>query len=153
MIALVVSLAAIGAVALLVVLKGPDPRANLRRIPRFLMFAAVGVLGVQAAFLIWLAAVGLSQYGSSALEVAILLFPFAPTAILGLLAWRRPYEGGGALVLVGLSNAILSGTDPGDAPVAGLLFISCPPLAAGALFICAAVGARVGGARRTKATE
>ena len=90
------------------------------------MIAGLVPLGLQVAILLLF---GLGEMASGDLSGAGHLLPAAATGLLGLLAWRRPLEGGSALLGVGLVSAA------GFSAPSALLIMAAPQVVSGALFL------------------
>jgi hypothetical protein len=129
----IISVVAIAIVGFILLRKGRDQRVRNHPTARWLMIAGLIPLGLQVAVLLLF---GLGEMMSGDLSGAGHLLPVVTTLVLALLAWRRPVEGGVALVLVG----ILSGVTVRGAPAFWILVF--PAVVSGVLFLIAAQVAR-----------
>jgi hypothetical protein len=126
-----VSIIVVGFVALR---SGGDARLKGLRWVRGAMIAALIPLGLQVLVL---AMFGFGEMASGDLSGAGHLLPLAATLLLAFLAWKRPIEGGVALVLVGLATV----AQFHDATARMIMAI--PQLLGGGLFLVAGLGAWV----------
>ena len=132
-IGLLANLLAIAVMGVLVLRRGRERRARRPRAPRWLTIAGLVPLGLQVAILLLF---GVGEMASGDLSGAGHLLPAAAAALLGLLAWQRPLEGGGALLVVGLVTAAgFSETTP-------LLILAAPQIVSGGLFLAGGLLAR-----------
>ena len=129
----IIGVFAIVIVGFILLRKGRDQRVRNHLTARWLMVAGFILLGLQVGvFLLF----GFGEMASGDFSGAGHLLPAVSTLLLALLAWRRPLEGGVALVLLGiLSRVGVSGTP-------ALLILVAPPLVSGLLFLFAGWVAR-----------
>lgn len=141
------NIVAIAAVGFLVLRRGRDQRAGGIRSAHWLRIAGLIPLGLQV--LIYLV-FGIGEMTSGDLGGAGHLLQVAVTALLGMLAWMRPLEGGialfvcGALSVIGLIVALVpSGPLPEGAVLSPALMITAvPQIVSGVLFFIARLLAR-----------
>jgi hypothetical protein len=130
---LLANLLAIAGLGLLVFGRGRDRRVQRTRALRWLSIAGLVPLGLQVAVLLLF---GVGEMASGDLSGAGHLLPAAAAGLLGWLAWRRPLEGGGALLVVGLVSAAgFSETTP-------VLILAAPQMVSGGLFLAGGLLAR-----------
>jgi hypothetical protein len=92
------------------------------------MIAGLILLGLQVGvFLLF----GIGEMASGDLSGAGHLLPAVATVVLAVLAWRRPVEGGVALVLIGVLARV------GVSDITALLILAAPPIVSGLLFLLA----------------
>ena len=128
-----VSVLAIAILGFILLRKGRDQRVQDHPWARWLMVAALIPLGLQVAIYLFF---GFGEMASGDLSGAGHLLPVVTTVLLALLAWRRPVEGGVALVLMGiLSRVTVSG-------IPALFIVVIPPVISGLLFLLAGWVAR-----------
>ena len=139
MIGMFISMAAVAVLAVILWRRGPDRRLSQPSVGRWLGVAALVLLGAQVAFYLFFA---FGEMFSGDLSGAGHLAPAAATALLAWLAWRRPLEGGIALLVSGLGVALAVRGG------AALLIMAAPFLVAGVLLL---IGARLA-ARQSKAS-
>jgi hypothetical protein len=133
MVAAIVSIIAILAVGLVLVLRGPATYVGQSRTARWLAVVALVPLGLQVAvYLVF----GIGEMASGDWSGAGHLVPAIATGVLGFLCWKRPLEGGVALLLVGVITLLL--TSGG----AAILIVAAPMLLSGALFLASGLVAR-----------
>jgi len=123
---------------------GGERRVKGIRWVRGLMIVALIPLGLQA---IVLALFGFGEMASGDLSGAGHLVPLAATLSLAFLAWRRPIEGGVALLIVGLATV----AEFYDATARTIM--AAPQLLSGGLFLGAGLGAWVISRRRQDRTN
>lgn len=133
MVAALVSIVAILALGLLLVLRGPATYVGKSRTARRLAIAALVPLGLQVAvYLIF----GIGEMASGDWSGAGHLVPAIATGVLGFLCWKRPLEGGVVLLVVGvIILVVVSGG-------AAMLIMAAPMLLSGALFLASGLVAR-----------
>jgi hypothetical protein len=132
-IALLANLLAIAVMGVLVLRQGRDRTVGSVPLARWLVIAGLVPLGLQVAILLLF---GVGEMASGDLSGAGHLLPAAATGLLGLLAWRRPLEGGVALLVVGLLSAA------GFSDPTALLILAAPQIVSGGLFLAGGVLAR-----------
>jgi len=130
---ILVSLIPIAVVGFIVLRSGRDTRVEGIAWVRGTMIAALIPLGLQAVVL---ALFGLGEMLSGDLSGAGHLLSLVATVLTAFLAWRRPLEGGIALVVMGLVAAA------GYRDLTAIAIMSAPQLVSGLLFLTAGVGAR-----------
>jgi len=128
-----VSLISIAVVGIIVLRSGRDTRVEGIAWVRGTMIAALIPLGLQAAVL---ALFGLGEILAGDLSGAGHLISLLTTLLAAFLAWKRPLEGGIALVVMGLTAAA------GYRDITSIGIMSAPQLVSGLLFLTAGVGAR-----------
>jgi len=137
MVFLLVNIVASAIVGFLVLRYGRDPRAGSLRRAHWLRIGGLIPLGFQVAiFLLF----GVGEMASGDLSGAGHLLQVAVVAPLGMLAWMRPFEGGIALLMVGIVIAVTY-------LAYGLMFpaiaiLAFPQLVSGVLFFIAGVDSR-----------
>jgi hypothetical protein len=136
------NLVAIVVVGLIVLLRGRDRRVGAVSSARWLRLAAVVPLLLQLGFFLMFA---IGEMTSGDLSGAGHLVQAAVVALLGILAWMRPLEGGAALIVVAALMIIgyKTGLDP-SRPVASVLspmitILAAPQLISGVLFFIAGI--------------
>ena len=143
MILFVVNIVTFAAVAFLIWLRGSDKRVEHVRTARLLRIAALVPLGLQAAIFL---AFGFGEMAGGDLSGAAHLLEVAGTALLGVLAWKRPLEAGAALFAGGVLFAagLLASMPAGQGAVISpaMLILGVPELLSGALFFTAGLLAR-----------
>ena len=128
MTSILVNALAIVIVGFVLVRQGRDQRAREHPTARRLMIAALIPLGLQVGIYLLF---GLGEMASGDVSGAGHLLPAVGTLALALLSWRRPIEGGAALLVVG----IVSRADVSDATA--LLIMGAPQIVSGLLFLLA----------------
>jgi len=128
MTSILVNALAIVIVGFVLVRQGRDQRAREHPTARRLMIAALIPLGLQVGIYLLF---GLGEMASGDVSGAGHLLPAVGTLALALLSWRRPIEGGAALLVVG----IVSRADVSDATA--LLIMAAPQIVSGLLFLLA----------------
>jgi hypothetical protein len=123
------SILAILIVAFILFSWGADPRGS-----RGWKIAALVPLGLQVAILLLF---GIGEMASGDLSGAGHLLQVAVVVLIGLLAWKRPLEGGIALLLTG-AIALAQFRDA----TAAILILAAPQIVSGALFLIGAFIAR-----------
>ena len=147
MILILANIVAIAAVGFLVLRRGRDQRAGRIRSVHWLRIAGLIPLGLQV--LIYLV-FGIGEMASGELGGAMHLLAGIVIALLGMLAWMRPLEGGIALLLCGALVAIgfiivlvASGPRPEGAVISPSAVITAvPQIVSGVLFLIAGLLAR-----------
>jgi hypothetical protein len=131
------NIVAIAAVGFLVLRRGRDARAGSIRPAHWIRIAGLTPLGLQIAiFLLF----GVGEMAAGDLSGAGHLLQVAVTALLGILAWMRPLEGGVALFIVGMVTSI---PFPESAVMSsGIMIMAAPQVVSGALFFIAGMLAR-----------
>ena len=132
MILFLADIVAIAAVGLLVWRRGRDRRVGSVRSAQWLRIAGLVPLGLQVAFLLLF---GIGEMASGHLSGAGHLLPAAASALLALLAWMRPLEGGVALIIAGVVTAIPVISSGVISPA--LFIMAAPQVVSGALFLAA----------------
>ena len=138
------SLIPLAILAVVVWRHGRDPQAGATPSARRLRLAGLIPLAAQlAVYLLF----GFGEMLSGDLSGAAHLLPAAVTVLFGVLAWRRPLEGGIALLASAALSAIPFMISAADDPepgmlLPGLLIIVAPQLLAGALFLAAGLLSR-----------
>jgi hypothetical protein len=123
------SILAILIVAIIFLRWGADARAS-----RGWKIAALVPLGLQVAILLLF---GIGEMASGDLSGAGHLLQVAVVVLIGLLAWKRPLEGGIALLLTG-AIALAQFRDA----TAAILILAAPQIVSGSLFLIGAFIAR-----------
>ena len=130
-------IAAIAAMGILVWRRGRDRRVGSIRSAHWLRIAGLIPLGWQVAiFLLF----GIGEMASGDLSGAGHLLPLAATALLGILAWMRPLEGGGALFIAGVVTSIPLAQATVISPAT--IIMAAPQIVSGALFFVAGMLSR-----------
>jgi len=147
MILFVADIVAIAAVGFLVLRRGRDQRAGSIRSAHWLRIAGLIPLGLQVAvFLLF----GIGEMASGDLSGAGHLLQVAVTALLGILTWMRPLEGGiaffggGTLFIVSfIIGVVTSSTFPEYTAISpAIMIMAAPQIVSGALFFIAGMLAR-----------
>ena len=125
---LVVNILAVVVVGFTALRRGRDRRVDGLGFVRGLMIAGLVPLGLQA---IILTLFGFGEMASGDLSGAGHLVSLAATVLLAFLAWKRPIEGGVALVIVGIASA------PQYRDAIASIIMVAPQLVSGALFLVA----------------
>ena len=113
--------------------RGRDQKVRQSRTARWLLVAALIPLGLQVAiFLLF----GIGEIASGDLSGVGHLLPVVSAALLGLLSWQRPQEGGVALFLVGVV------TTAGLSDTTATLIMAAPQIVSGLLFLIGGMIAR-----------
>jgi hypothetical protein len=141
------NIVAIAAVGFLVLRRGRDQRVGSIRSAHWLRIAGLIPLGLQV--LIYLV-FGIGETAAGELGGAMHLLEAIVVALLGMLAWMRPLEGGIALFVCGALSAIgfivvlvASGPLPEDAVISPTVIITAvPQIVSGVLFFIAGMLAR-----------
>jgi hypothetical protein len=143
MIVFLANIAAIAAVGFFVLCRGRDQHAGSIRSAHWLRIAGLIPLGLQVAiFLLF----GVGEMAAGDLSGAGHLLQVAVAALLGILAWMRPLEGGVALFggatlfLVGMVTSISFPESAVMSPA--IVIIAAPQVVSGALFFIAGMLAR-----------
>ena len=131
-IAILLTIVSVVVVGFIVLRFGGDRRLKGIGWVEGLMIAGLIPLGLQVLVL---ALFGFGEMASGDLSGAGHLVPLAATVLLAFLAWKRPIEGGVALVMVGLATA----AEFYDATAR--LIMAAPQLLGGGLFLVAGLGA------------
>ena len=147
MILVIANIVAIAAMGFLVWRRGRDRRAGSIRPARWLRIAGLIPLGLQVAFFLLF---GIGEMAGGELGGAGHLVQAAVIALLGLLAWLRPIEGGAALVGIAvlftvtfIAGVAASSAVPEPTAISpGLLILAAPQLISGVLFFIAGMLAR-----------
>ena len=137
----IISIVVVGVVA---VLRGRDQRVAALQITSDLLRVPIGKIGwVRGLLIVGLIPLGLQAFMNllmGALEIAsgdlsgaAHLVPFAATVLQAVLAWKRPIEGGIALLIVGIANSALHPR--------GAVFLAAPQIVCGGLFLVGAIAA------------
>ena len=135
MTSILVNVLAIAFVGFVLLRKGRDRRVRNQPTVRRLMIAGLIPLGLQVAiFLLF----GLGEMASGDLSGAGHLLPVVATLVLALLSWKRPFEGGAALLVVG----VVTRADVSDATA--MLIMVAPQIVSGLLFLLAGWTAKGG---------
>ena len=142
MILILANIVASAAVGFLVLRRGRDQRAGRIRSVHWLRIAGLIPLGLQV--LIYLV-FGIGEMASGELGGAMHLLEAIIIALLGMLAWMRPLEGGIALFVCGALSAVgfivalvASGPLPEDAVIGPSVIITAvPQIVSGVLFFTA----------------
>ena len=122
--------------------RGRDQRAGSIRSAHWLRIVGLIPLGLQVAiFLLF----GIGEMASGDLSGAGHLLQVAVTALLGILAWMRPLEGGAAifglaaLFIVGFIVAVVTSIPlPESTAISpGIMIMAAPQIVSGALFFIA----------------
>ena len=133
MISLFVSILAIAVLGFLVFRRGADQRVKGIGGSRWLLVAALIPLALQvAAFLLF----GIGEMASGDLSGAGHLLPAVSSVILAFLAWKRPLEGGAALLIAGVVSLA------GLREAAAILILAAPQIISGPLFLAGGMIAR-----------
>jgi hypothetical protein len=147
MILFLANIVAIAAVGFLVLRRGRDRRAGSIRSARWLRIAGLIPLGLQVViFLLF----GIGEMASGDLGGAGHLSQVAVTALLGILAWMRPLEGGtalfggAALFTVGFIVGVVTSIPLPESTVISpaIMIMAAPQIVSGALFFIAGMLAR-----------
>ena len=142
MILFLANIVAIAAVGFLVLRRGRDQRAGSIRSAHWLRIAGLIPLGLQVAiFLLF----GMGEMASGDLSGAGHLLQVAVTALLGILAWMRPLEGGaalfggGALFMVGFIVSVVTSIALPESTVISpaIMIMAAPQIVSGVLFFIA----------------
>lgn len=119
--------------------RGRDPHAGATPSTQWLRIAGLVPLALQTAFYLFF---GFGEMLSGDLSGAAHLLPAVVVVLFAFLAWRRPLEGGIALLAAALLFVIpllpgaVAGSEEGMGSPA-LLLVAAPQLLAGALFLAA----------------
>ena len=135
------SIVVIAAVGFLVLRRGRDRRVGSIRSAHWLRIAGLFPLGLQVAvFLLF----GIGEMASGELGGAGHLLQVAVTALLGILAWLKPLEGGAALFMLGFIFSMVTAMSvPEDAVMApAIMILAAPQIVSGTLFFIAGMVAR-----------
>jgi hypothetical protein len=138
---------AVVVVGFLMLRRGRDPRAGCTRSARWLRVAGLIPLALQIGIYLLF---GIGEMASGDLSGAGHLLPAAVAALLAVLAWLRPLQGGIALLaaaalyaIVFAGGAFASGPPPpGAAFSPALLITTVPQLLSGILFTIAGMLSR-----------
>ncbi len=138
------SLLPLAILAVVVWRRGRDPHAGAAPPARWLRLAGLIPLAVQLAIYLLF---GFGEMLSGDLSGAAHLLPGAATVLFGVLAWRRPLDGGIALLASAALSAIPLIRNALVSPEEGLLspamlIIVAPQLLAGALFFASGLLSR-----------
>jgi len=147
MILFLANIVAIAAVGFLVLRRGRDQRAGRSRSAHWLRIAGLIPLGLQVAiFLLF----GIGEMASGELGGAGHLLQVAVTALLGILAWMRPIEGGAALfggaaffIVSFIVSMVTSIPLPESSVISpAIMIMAAPQIVSGVLFFFAGMLAR-----------
>jgi len=147
MIRFLANIVAIATMGLLVLRRGRDQRAGSIRPAHWLRLAGLIPLGLQVAiFLLF----GIGEMASGDLSGAGHLLQVAVTALLGMLAWMRPLEGGAALfgvaalfIVNSIVGVVTSMPLPESTAISpAIMIMAAPQIVSGALFFIAGMLAR-----------
>lgn len=133
---LAINLAALAALAWEVRRRGPDDRGAADRLGMLLKMAAMLLLSMQAGVM---AMFGFGEILGGDPSGAGHLVTLAFVAAMALLAWRRPLEGGVALLVIAAANTVLF-----HAPVAFGIMVAPHGLAGAGLLLAGWRGRRGG---------
>ena len=123
-----VNIIAIVVVGVVAVLRGRDQRVGRIGWVRGLLIVGLIPLGLQAVIFLLL---GAAEIASGDLSGAGHLVSLAATVLLAVLAWKRPIEGGIALLIVGIAiSAQLSD-----------MIMAAPQIVSGGLFLVGGIAA------------
>jgi hypothetical protein len=125
-------LAVIVALGIVVWRRGRDRRVESSRPARWLRIAGLIPPGLLVAFFLFF---GIGEMASGDLSGAGHLLPAAAVALLAVLAWMRPLEGGIALIAGGVVAAIPPAISRVISPAT--LVIAAPQILSGVLFFVA----------------
>ena len=127
------SILAIAVLGFLVFRRGEDPRVNGISQARWLLVAALIPLALQVViFLLF----GIGEMASGDLSGAGHLIPAVSSVILAFLAWKRPLEGGAALLIAGVVSLA------GLREAAAILILAVPQIISGPLYLVGGMIAR-----------
>lgn len=115
-------------VGLIALRKGADESVRRNNSLRWLLIAGYLLLGVQVAIYL---AFGIGEMVGGEMSGAGHFVPVIAIAILGFLVWRRPLEGGVAMLLLGILDLLVFGLIA--------IIVTWPLPVAGALFTAAAL--------------
>lgn len=134
---IIVSFIAIAVVGVVVLRYGGDRRVKPIGWVQGLMIVGLIPLGLQGLFLAFF---GFAELASGGLGGGLShLVPLAATVLLAFLAWKRPIEGGVALLIVGLTTLAAWY----DWAVLSKMIMAAPQLVSGGLFLAGGLGACV----------
>jgi hypothetical protein len=147
MIIFLANIVAIAAVGFLVLRRGRDQRDGSIRSAHWLRIAGFIPLGLQVAILLLF---GIGEMASGDLSGAGHLLQVAVTALLGILAWMRPLEGGvalfggAALFIVGFIVGVVTSVPLPESTVISpaIMIMAAPQIVSGVLFFIAGMLAR-----------
>ncbi len=144
MILFLINILAIVAVGIFVLRRGRDQRVGSIKSAHWLRIAGLVPLGLQVAiFLLF----GIGEMASGDLSGAGHLLQVAVAVLLGILAWMRPLEGGGALfvgAILFIVSFMIGSTPPPELSVISpaIMILAAPQIVSGALFSIAGMLAR-----------
>ena len=135
------NIVAIAALGFLVLRRGRDQRVGSIRSAHWLRIAGLFPLGLQVViFLIF----GVGEMAGGDLSGAGHLLQVAVPALLGILAWLKPLEGGAALFVLGFVFSMVTAMSvPEDAVMSpAIMILAAPQIVSGVLFFVAGMLAR-----------
>jgi hypothetical protein len=133
MISFFASILAIAVLGFLVFRRGAEQRVKGIGRLRWLLVAALIPLALQVVvFLLF----GIGEMASGDLSGAGHLLPAVAGVILAFLTWKRPLEGGAALLIVGVVSLA------GLREAAAILILAAPQIISGSLFLAGGMIAR-----------
>ena len=134
--AILLSIISIAVVGVVVLRYGRDRRVKSIGWVQALMIVGLIPLGLQGLVL---ALFGFAEMASGVLSGVQHLVPLAATVLLAFLAWKRPIEGGVALLIVGLTT-LAAWYDWG---AMAKMIMAAPQLVSGGLFLAGGLAAWV----------
>jgi uncharacterized membrane protein len=134
--AILLSIISIAVVGVVVLRYGRDRRVKSIGWVQGLMIVGLIPLGLQGLVL---ALFGFGELASGVLSGVQHLVPLAATVLLAFLAWKRPIEGGVALLIVGLTTL----AEWYDWDATAKMIMAAPQLVSGGLFLAGGLGAWV----------
>jgi hypothetical protein len=153
-ISIAVSIISIAVVGVVVLRYGRDRRVKSIGWVQGLMIVGLILLGLQGLLLLLLALVGFAELRAgvqsgvqhlgpaAATVVQDLVAPAATVLLLAFLAWKRPIEGGVALLIVGLTTLPTLAESYYMMPMC-IMMMAAPQLVSGGLFLAGGLGAWV----------